>query len=154
MDAAVALFSGEGSSDHLPTLACPKYLIPTETCKNSKLAMLPRDMQSLVDNSFLPLLRYYELWYDINDRRPLHLFDFAPVFAAVAHVNAEPEPLHWIECKCSLNEQSTLVLSSQTQADASSQQEGPLLVASRDISDRCAERYFAMLKKLCTENDE
>jgi len=151
MVAAEALFANKDST--FPTLDCPKFLIPTETCKHPKLCLTPRDMENYVENSFVSLLQYYQLWYDINNKRPFYLFDFSPVFAAVVHATSSLDPLEWIKSECSLNKHGTLMMVEQEGKTSSDDSTKTLLVASRDLSDTCVEKYYEMLTKLCA-NDQ
>jgi hypothetical protein len=92
--------------------------------------------------TFPSLVHYYQLWYDINSKRPFYLFDFAPVFAAYEHIRAKSEVFDWLPCACKLNSEGTLLLEEDSLVDHN------LFGASRELSQKCIEGYYSLLKKL------
>jgi hypothetical protein len=62
-------------------LKCGVHIVPTETTKHRQLALTPDDLQK-----FHPprkLQQIYQLWYELNGKRPFFLFDLAPVLALI-----------------------------------------------------------------------
>jgi hypothetical protein len=66
------------------TLKCGVYLVPTETTKHRQLAFTPEDLQKF--NPPKCVQHIYQLWYELNQKRPFFLFDLAPVLAVSSSV--------------------------------------------------------------------
>jgi len=142
LKAAQAVFVQDLKADAIPQLKCNKYLIPTETCKHPKLCLTAQDIQREMPATHPSLIHYYQLWYDINSKRPFYLFDFSPVFAAYEHIRSKSEVFEWINCTCKLNDQGTLLLEEGGLVDHN------LYGASRELSAKSVTAYYALLKKL------
>ena len=65
----------------------PMFLVPTETCKDKRLSVTPdklRDVFKDVKMDSDMIVKMYQLWFDIQGRRPFFIFDMAPVLSASA----------------------------------------------------------------------
>ena len=64
----------------------PMYFVPTETCKDKRLSVTPdklREVLKDIDGANKDVIvNMYQLWFDIQGRRPFFIFDMAPVLSA------------------------------------------------------------------------
>jgi hypothetical protein len=134
--------------------------------------MTPLDLQKEMPATYPSLIYYYQLWYDINAKRPFYLFDFVPVFAAITHMNAGEHGtktkvcrphieggtlVKWIPCVCRMNEKGTLLLEEKEEQetkkvgvaiDSDTDTHHTLYGACRDLSDECVAEYYKLLGQL------
>ena len=65
----------------------PMFLVPTETCKDKRLSVTPEKLRDVFKDVKMDsdmIVNMYQLWFDIQGRRPFFIFDMAPVLSASA----------------------------------------------------------------------
>ena len=123
--------------------------VPTETCKHPKLTLTPEALQEIVPACSPHIVDLYQLWYDINAKRPFHIFDLAPV------ISADP-PNHdmftWLPVECYWRPKGAsgtpLCMREVKATMTSANRPSNLFAASRELSDTSVKRYYAVLNRV------
>jgi hypothetical protein len=131
-----------------PPSGFPMYLIPTETCKCPSLALTPDKLRQYIPQNLLwgqDVLNLYSLWYDVSGKRPVFIFDFAPVISAcVIGSNSGSggggDIFTFERCNAMLDDQEQLLLTED--------QTGVLQCAAREMNEAQTRGYFQMLSRI------
>eukprot|EP00939_MAST-03C_sp_MAST-3C-sp1_P002871 g2871.t1 len=156
----------------------PMYFVPTETCKDPRLSITPDALTKALGNEAYSkatgtILNMYELWYNIQGRRPFFIFDMAPVLSAsktygsiytMVNVNASYGTtsgvmrISAVDGESSSEEEKTPAAAAATTttarlADGESKTPGectpePILMATKELAEGSIQKYFTALAEV------
>jgi len=130
----------------------PMYFVPTETCKHKQLSMTPEKLDALIREYYQTsgggsILKMYQLWFNIQGRRPFFIFDMAPVLSASEKYR---KIYTMLDVEASYDSEGVLrIRSKATKGEEGSEEESkggqPILMASKDLSNEAIESYYTAL---------
>ena len=151
MDAAIDLLIRRRST-------FPMYFVPTETCKDKRLALDPESLKKILGNDLYErgngtVVKMYELWFNIQGRRPFFIFDMAPVLSAskdYGHI------YKMVDVNATFEEEAGVLRMSKTEDDAEEKAEDEsselsdrtMLMAMKELSSDAIKSYFAALSEV------
>lgn len=142
----------------------PMYFVPTETCKDKRLSVTPEMLKATLRTTKADLdgdgsiVKMYELWFNIQGRRPFFIFDMAPVLSASEKYESIYKMVP-IRARY-LSEQGVLriVAADSVEEEANTSEEDRahprMLMADRNLSDEAVRKYYRALAEVFDTEEE